>query len=130
MVILQETDDLIQNSIDVSFFIPHAGNSKDCLLPQVKTINLSNRYVVILPDPVFDALNYLSFPLQRATIRDMQLYSTDAYNHKVYGSRIQGVEGSSENQMPLLGTKDHETVIPAQAGMTDTRPLDPLNPFL
>lgn len=83
MIILQETNDLIQNTIDVSFFIPHAGDPEDCLLPQVKTINLSNRYVVILPDPVFDTLNYLSFPLQRTTVRDMQLYSTDTYNHKV-----------------------------------------------
>jgi len=83
MIILQETNDLIQNTIDVSFFIPHAGYSEDCLLPQVKTINLSDRYVVILPDSVFDTLNYLSFSLQRTTVRDMQLYSTDTYNHKV-----------------------------------------------
>ena len=52
-------------------------------MPQVKTINLSDRYVVILPDLVFDTLNYLSFPLQRTAVRDMQLYSTDAYNHNV-----------------------------------------------
>lgn len=83
MVILQKADDLIQNTIDISFVIPHAGYSENCLLPQIKTINLSNGYVVILPDPVFDTLNNLSFPLQRTAVRDVQLYSTDAYNHKI-----------------------------------------------
>ena len=81
MVILQETYDLIQNTIDVSFFIPYAGYSEDCLLPEVKTINLSNRYVVILPDPVFDALNNLPLALQRTTVGDIEFNRTNTYMH-------------------------------------------------
>ncbi len=63
MVILQKTDDLIQNAIDVFSLIPYAGYTKDSLLPEIKTPDLSDGHIVILPDPVFDAFNNLSLPL-------------------------------------------------------------------